>query len=108
MKEKTFLQEFKSMLFDYKVIYIFLAYVIISSLLIAVFGYKPMKDYYGIDGVVDYTDEINKLKEQYHGMKYEDIEKEITKKADEVRGYINDPIYYLSLIHISEPTRRPG
>lgn len=97
MKKRTFLQEFKSMLFDYKVIYIFLSYVIISSLLIIAFGYKPMKDYYMVDNV-DYTDEIDKLKEQYHGMKYEDIEKEITKKADEVRGYINDPIYYLEKV----------
>lgn len=97
MKKRTFLQEFKSMLFDYKVIYIFLSYVIISSLLIIAFGYKPMKDYYTVDNV-DYTDEIDKLKGQYHGMKYEDIEKEITKKAEEVRGYINDPIYYLEKV----------
>ena len=30
--KKSFLQEFKSMLFDYKIIYIFLAYIVISLL----------------------------------------------------------------------------
>lgn len=47
--QKSFLEEFKTMLFDYKVIYIFIAYIIISLLSSFIIGYKPINSYYRIN-----------------------------------------------------------
>lgn len=100
---KTFNEEFKTMFFDYKIIYVFIAYIIISILSSFLIGYKPVKTVY-TDTNIDYSDDIEKLKENYYGMKYIDIEKDINKKIAEIRGYedssLNDSFtkYYELLV----------
>lgn len=84
--QNSFLEEFKSMLFDYKVIYIFIAYIIISLLSSFIIGYKPIKSYYRINDV-EYADSVEELKEQYYGMNYQDILKDINNKIVEIKGY---------------------
>ena len=96
--KKSFLQEFRSMLFDYKIIYIFLAYVVISLLTNFVVGYVPIKETTKIgigfnedtntaNDLIDYTDKFEEIKEEYYEMKLKDILEDSNQKVLELRGY---------------------
>lgn len=105
--QKSFLEEFKSMLFDYKVIYIFIAYIIISLLSSFIIGYKPIKSYYRINDV-EYADSVEELKEQYYGMNYQDILKDINNKIVEIKGYEDNDLLEALQKYITLSTELQG